>query len=278
MSSPQNPMFDPTPAPPALGSEAPIQNATLPVATSFVENPPWTGWDVALLAVFSFLLIIISLLGVSYTLRRVFYPSLTWIDVVKQPEVIVGGQLVAYVLVFALMYSFIAFFRRQYFFSAIQWNWPPAWGWYVLGGLALSIGLQLFARLLPIPKDLPMDQFFRTPRQAWLLSIFSVTLAPLIEELFFRGFLYPVLARRLGMAASVFLTALAFASIHGAQLTYAWGPVLVIFIVGLALTLVRAIKKSVAASLILHMAYNGTIALAMYIGTDRFHHLERLSQ
>ena len=188
-----------------------------------VENPPWTGWDVALLAVFSFLLIIISLLGVSYTLRRVFYPSLTWIDVVKQPEVIVGGQLVAYILVFALMYAFIAFFRRQHFFSAIQWNWPPAWGWYVLGGLALSIGLQLFARLLPIPKDLPMDQFFRTPRQAWLLSIFSVTLAPLIEELFFRGFLYPVLARRLGMVASVFLTALAFASIHGAQLTYCVG-------------------------------------------------------
>ena len=271
-------MLDPAPNPQPLTPEASPVTASAPVTLSLLENPAWSGWDVLLLAVFSFLLIIISLLVVSYVVHRVAHPAVTWIDAVKFPEVIVGGQLVAYILVLGLMIGLVTLLHHQKFFNAIRWNWPSAWGWYILGGLALSIGLQLFARLLPIPKDLPMDQFFRTARQAWLLSIFSVTLAPLIEELFFRGFLYPVLARRWGMAVGVFLTALAFAFIHGAQLTYAWGPVLVIFLVGLALTLVRAIKKSVAASLILHMAYNGTIAVAMFVGTDQFRHLERLNQ
>ena len=243
-----------------------------------IEDPPWSGWDVTFLAVVSVLLTLITLLVLSYVVRRIAYPALPWLEVLKFPEVIVGGQLIAYVLVFCLMYALVAGVHRQHFFPALRWNWPRGSGWYLLGGLALSVGLQMVARLLPIPKNLPMDQFFRTPRQAWLLCIFSVTLAPLIEELFFRGFLYPVLARRFGMVAGIFLTAVGFASIHGSQLTYAWGPVLIIFTVGLVLTLVRAVTKSVGASILLHMGYNGTIAIAMYVGTDGFRHLERLSQ
>jgi membrane protease YdiL (CAAX protease family) len=54
--------------------------------------------------------------------------------------------------------------------------------------------------------------------------------------------------------------------------------VLVIFIVGLALTIARAVTKSVAASLIMHMAYNATLSVLLFIGTDGFRHLERLNQ
>jgi membrane protease YdiL (CAAX protease family) len=131
---------------------------------------------------------------------------------------------------------------------------------------------------LPIPKDLPIDTFFRTPAEAWALGLLSITLAPLMEELFFRGFLYPVLARGLGLPVAVFLTALGFAALHGSQLMFSWGPVLVIFLVGLVLTLVRAKTNSVAAGVIIHTAYNGTITVAMFAATDGFRHLEKLNQ
>src|ERR1019366_7821133 len=111
-----------------------------------------------------------------------------------------------------------------------------------------------------------------------VLAILSVTLAPLMEELFFRGFLYPVLARRLGLPIAVFLTALGFALLHGAQLMFSWGPVLVIFLVGMIFTIVRARTNSVAAGVLIHMAYNGTIAVAMFAATDGFRHLEKLNQ
>ena len=142
----------------------------------------------------------------------------------------------------------------------------------------LSIVLQILASRLPIPKNLPIDTFFRTPAEAWVLGIFSVTLAPLMEELFFRGFLYPVLARGMGMTPAIFITAFAFALTHGQQLTYSWGPVLVIFLVGVVLTMVRAYKNSVAAGVVVHMAYNGTITVLMFVATDGFRHLDKLNQ
>src|SRR5437868_15145331 len=77
---------------------------------------------------------------------------------------------------------------------------------YELGGVVLAFGLQAVAHFLPMPKELPIDRFFQTPAEAWILSLFGATFAPLIEELFFRGFLYPVLARRLGLFLGVVLT------------------------------------------------------------------------
>jgi hypothetical protein len=167
---------------------------------------------------------------------------------------------------------------RPDFLAAIHWNFPSNVAIYVFAGFALSIGLQGLAHLLPIPKELPIDSFFRTPAEAWALGILSITLAPLMEELFFRGFLYPVLARDIGVSFAIFLTAVAFALLHGAQLGFSWGPVLVIFVVGLVLTIVRARKNSVAAGVLIHMAYNGTITVAMFAATDGFRHLEKLSQ
>jgi len=80
------------------------------------------------------------------------------------------------------------------------------------------------------------------------------------------------------LPVAVFVTALAFALLHGAQLMFAWGPVLVIFLVGTVLTMVRARTNSVAASVLIHMAYNGTIAVAMFVATSGFRHLEKLNQ
>jgi membrane protease YdiL (CAAX protease family) len=95
--------------------------------------------------------------------------------------------------------------------------------------------------------------------------------------LFFRGFLYPVLARRLGVSAGVLLTALPFALIHTPEYK-AWGPVLIIFIVGMVLTLVRAKMKSVAAGFIVHSVYNGVPVIAAVIASHGFQHLEKLAQ
>jgi membrane protease YdiL (CAAX protease family) len=200
-------------------------------------------------------------------------------QIARIPLVAVAGQALAYLFILAYMYVLVTRERRRPdFLSAIHWNWPSNIAGYVLMGFTLSLALQALAHLLPVPKELPIDNFFRTPAEAWALGILSITLAPLMEELFFRGFLYPVLARGIGVPFAIFLTALGFALLHGAQLSFSWGPVLVIFLVGLVLTIVRARKNSVAASVVLHMAYNGTITVAMFAATDGFRHLEKLNQ
>jgi membrane protease YdiL (CAAX protease family) len=222
--------------------------------------------------------LLVGVFAVLLLARWLVYPHAALGEIARLPLVVIAGQSVAYLLVLAYMYILVTRERRRPdFLAAIHWNWPSNIAQYVLAGFALSVALQALAHFLPIPKELPIDSFFRTPAEAWALSILSVTLAPLMEELFFRGFLYPVLARSFGLPIAVFATALAFALLHGAQLMFSWGPVLVIFLVGMVLTVVRARNNSVAAGVLIHMAYNGTITVAMFVATDGFRHLERLS-
>jgi hypothetical protein len=270
VSSPENPLseLDLHPAP-----EEPA-----PVTGVASENPLWSGWDVLQIVFLTIVSIIVFLPVVAAVAQRLLYPKIEFLQVVTYPLVTVVGEGLAYLLVLAFMVSIVKRVPGQDFWRAIRWNWPNNWSAYLLVGMALSFALQGIAHFLPIPKELPMDRFFRTPVEAWTLSLFGVTFAPLLEELFFRGFLYPVLARRLGVAIAVLTTAAGFSLIHAPQLGRAWGPVLIIFMVGLALTITRAVTKSVAASLLMHMAYNGTLSILLFVGTDGFRHLERLNQ
>lgn len=269
MSYVYNPLSEPTPPP---GPELPAPPA--PPA----ENPPWTGWDVFWIALVTLFSIVFCIFCTTWIAQRIFYRQLTLMDVAKFPLVTVAAQLVAYMVVLVFMISIIEGQHRQRFWPAIRWNWPARPWIFLAGGVALSIGLQAFAQLLPMPKELPIDSYFKTAAEAWALSIFGVTMAPLLEELFFRGFLYPVLARRLGLPAAVVLTSAGFGLIHAPQLGKAWGPVLVVSLVGVALTLTRAWTKSVASSLLVHITYNGTLSVLLFVGSDGFRHLERLNQ
>lgn len=231
--------------------------------------------QIVLLALVS-VLVFLSLVAVGA--QRLLYPRTPIVEVMLYPLVAVLAQVFAYLLILGFMLSIVKRDPSQDVRQAIRWNWPKSWASYLFAGVALSFALQGLAHFLPIPKELPMDRFFRTPAEAWALSLFGVTFAPLLEELLFRGFLYPVLARRFGVAIAVLATAAGFGLIHAAQLGWSWGPVLVIFIVGLVFTITRAVTKSVAAPLIMHVAYNSTLSFLLFVGTDGFRHLEKLNQ
>jgi membrane protease YdiL (CAAX protease family) len=243
-----------------------------------IEDPVWSGWDVFWIAMVTIFSVVFFIFVTTFAAQKIFYPRLGIMDVAKFPLVTVAAQLFAYLVVLIFMISVVEGQHGRRFWDAIQWNWPRNPWIFLASGLVLSIGLQGVAHFLPMPKELPIDKFFQTPSEAWVLSIFGVTMAPLMEELFFRGFLYPVLARRLGLPIAVLLTSAGFGLIHAPQLGRAWGPVMVVFLVGVALTLTRAKTKSVASSMLVHIAYNGTLSLLLFAGSDGFRHLEKLNQ
>jgi uncharacterized protein len=249
-----------------------------PVLAPAPPDPVWNGWDVIRLIFLTIAALFVGGFTALLIAHWRLYPHTPLGEIARIPLVMVAGQALAYLLILAYMYVLVTReCGRPDFLNAIHWNWPSNISGYVLLGFTLSLALQGLSHLLPVPKELPIDTFFRTPAEAWALGILSVTLAPLMEELFFRGFLYPVLARGIGIPLAIFLTAVGFALLHGAQLGFSWGPVLLIFLVGLVLTIVRARKNSVAAGVVIHMAYNGTITIAMFAATDGFRHLEKLS-
>src|SRR5437763_16610954 len=112
-----------------------------------------------------------------------------------------------------------------------------------------------------------------------------MTFIPVMEELFFRGFLYPVLARRIGVIVAVVLTSLSFTAIHVPQLadphmplSDSWGAVLIILLIGFALIIIRAKTKSVAAGVLVRTSFNRCTSLLAIVATGVFLHLEPLAR
>ena len=123
-----------------------------------------------------------------------------------------------------------------------------------------------------------MDKYFHDASSAYLMAAFGMTLAPLLEELFFRGLLYPLLRRAFGLDHGRGRDRhAAFAAIHGAQLGYAWAPILSIFVVGVVFTVARARTNSVAASFLMHCGYNFSLFTLLWLASDHFRHLEKVT-
>ena len=242
-----------------------------------VEDPVWTGWDVLLIAGLTLLTLVVVQLLILAGAQRYAYPRLSWGDVAQKPIVALLAEFLAYIAVAIFMVTLVEGKYHVRFWQAIRWNWPRS-EWKLLAiGVVMLFGLNLLERFLPMPKSVPFDQFFARPLDAYLTSVFAISFGPLMEELFFRGFLYPVLARRLGVVWGVILTALPFGLIHAVQYGNAWSAVLVIFIVGVVLTVVRAVTKSVATSFLVHVGYNGTLMLLVALTTDGFRHMPKTS-
>ncbi|HVI11012.1 MAG TPA: CPBP family intramembrane glutamic endopeptidase [Candidatus Binatia bacterium] len=282
MSSLHNPQFEPAdlnregqgPGPLA-GEPAPPQLLPLE-APKTAENPVFSGWDVLQIAGFTMATLFLVQLVVVSAANHFLYPRESWTDVAQKLSLALVSQLITYGLVALFMVLLIRVKYSSAFLSSVRWNWPRSlWPWIGIG-IVLFLGLSLFSRLLPIPQSTPFDQFFKHPRDAYLTSIFAVTLGPLMEELFFRGFLYPVLARRLGLVAGVLITSLLFGLLHMFEYGFAWGIVLIIFLVGVACTVVRAQTKSVAASFLVHAGYNATNMVLIAIATSGFRHMDKL--
>jgi len=243
------------------------------------RDPLWSGWDVLLIALLAIGSLIVAQAAALVIAKMWLFPHTSIPELANQmakmPTLALLSMLASYGMVALYMVRLI---RKRYhanFLPAIRWNFPDHPWRFPLLGVGLMLSLTLLEHVLPMPKDAPFEQFFARPLDAYLTSIFAVTLGPLMEELFFRGFLYPVLVRRMGIAPAVVFTSILFGGLHSMQLGYAWGAVLVIVIVGLVLTIVRQVTGSVAASLLVHVGYNGALMLIAAAQTDGFRHMEK---
>jgi len=290
LASPENPQFDPQPH--AGGEPAsPFQGqgpflapdgglpVSAPAAPQPVEDPVWSGWDVLLIAFLIFVLVSVLQFASAKIAQMLWYPRMTLYQaaqqVEKRPILLIISQIVIYIPVALLMIAMVEGKYHVPFWRAVRWNWPrSAWKLLALGGVLL-LTLSVFESLLPMPKDTPFEHLFDRPLDAYLLAALAITLGPLMEELFFRGLLYPVLARRLGLAWGVLLSALPFALLHLPQYGYAWAAGLVIFVVGIVCGLVRAKTHSVGSSFLVHVGYNGMQMVIAIAFTRGFTHMPK---
>ncbi|HVH88353.1 MAG TPA: CPBP family intramembrane glutamic endopeptidase [Terriglobales bacterium] len=241
------------------------------------EDPPWGLVDVVLIAIFSVIATgLLTAVGFGIVHAIPAWRRYSVGQLAAEPLAVIPPQAVGYLFTLFFMVLVVRRGTAVPFWSAVKWKWPARLLPYFAAGLGLSILIQVGSAFLPIPKTLPIDEFFKTTHAAWILAVFGVLVAPLFEELFFRGFLYPVLYRRTGFFAAMVVNSLLFAFTHEGQLAHAWAPLLVLFVVGMVLTYVRARTQSVANSFLVHSGYNAFLFAMIFVATAGFRHMERL--
>ena len=222
----------------------------------------------------------------------------------QHPGIALASQALAYALLLGISAWFFPRLWERSFLHGIQWNVLAAhrrWYWIVAGGIVLSAASQTALHFLPTPQTTVFDNLLKTQHAAWLLAAFAVLLAPVTEEIAFRGFLLPALASAydwlslertpaglarwenssLHSVSSVIFAAIfssvPFALLHADQLSHAWGPLGVLYGVSVVLSFVRIRTHSVACSALMHATYNFTIFAVIYFSSGGFRHLEKLS-
>ncbi|HEY4009461.1 MAG TPA: CPBP family intramembrane glutamic endopeptidase [Acidobacteriaceae bacterium] len=212
------------------------------------------------------------------------------------------GQGASYLLTLGIAcFTFPKLWERT-FSRGIEWNALAVkrwWYWLIPAAALLSGVAQFSLRFVSEPKNSPLDQILQTTHGAWLMTGFGVLLAPVTEEIAFRGFLLPALAiaydwlalertpaglqkwqsssmhSRAALLFAAIFSSVPFALMHAGQLQHAWGALGILYGVSLVLSFVRIRTNSVAASTLMHATYNLTVFVVLFIGTDGYRHMEK---
>lgn len=223
----------------------------------------------------------------------------------EHPMLQMASLAVTYISTLAIALLVFPVIWHRSFLQGIRWNWYTArvHAPKLVGlGLLLGLMMQVLTYFVTPPKSLPIDQFFATPVDAWVMTFFGILIAPAFEEICFRGFLVPAFAiaydfltlkrtpeaelhwrttTMLSPASLMFsavATSIIFAWMHAQQIAHLWAALVGLFSVSLLLTMVRVRTQSVAASTVVHAAYNSFIFIAVLIQTGGYRHLDRLAR
>ena len=98
------------------------------------------------------------------------------------------------------------------------------------------------------------------PLTTYATLLVAVLVAPVCEEVFFRGFVFPGLLGGMPVGWAIVLSSLIFAVAHADP-----GSFIVLFIIGLALAFLRWRTKSIWPCILLHALNNGVAALAIVL-------------
>lgn len=140
---------------------------------------------------------------------------------------------------------------------------------FIAYGFAVTAILYIITSLFPaFPAEEAQDVGFRAisrQHEYMLAFVTLVILAPIAEEVIFRGYLYGKLRKRVPIYAAALVTSLLFALAHGQ-----WNLAVDTFVLGLFLIGLREITGSIWAGILLHMIKNAIAFYLVFAGTFMF--------
>ena len=184
-----------------------------------------------------------------------------WHLTVTSPPLLLTSNLAIYL---ALLVIFKVVFSRYSAPMLASLGWRMRSGNVLMlaaaGGIALPFVISGIGQLLHTPEvKTAMDEV----PDSIPLALMAVLLAPFFEELFFRGFLQPLLSRTFGVILGVLITGALFGGLHAAEYLFVWQYVVAITLVGVALGFVRVWTNSIVPTTVMHSCFNGLQVIAV---------------
>ncbi|HET7214840.1 MAG TPA: type II CAAX endopeptidase family protein [Terriglobia bacterium] len=257
------------------------------VTSNLAEQPPveinvkplpeqWRIRDLLIFILYGFFSLLAAniLVFVGYAfLKPLFHWDIPLVKLQTNVPFVLALQLIWYLLLFAYIYLFIRLYYKASFLGALKWKSLSAHSTvrYLLCGAGLSLVVMIIPPLLPEKKGFPLEKMFNSPASAYAIAGFAVLVAPFMEELLFRGLLFAFFEKHGGLTFAIISTAILFAGLHIPEYWGAWNNVVMILVVGLTFSIVRGVTHSVTPSFVLHLAYNGTLMLLLFLQTQHFH-------
>ena len=252
-----------------------------PSAASRAKPYGWIGLPVSLVAILivgfalcATILAVAFLLGVlvlgrsEAVLRVTSLRSAAVGDPAAAEFLLLGLSVLLYGAV-ALAVSAAARLRGGHSWQAlVGWHrWPGGGRLKLFGALAGLVLAYGFAANALLSYAYPASQeWVKLPQGAASIVLFGVlatAMAPLTEELVFRGWIYTALRAKLGIAASVLVSSVLFALAHWEK-THLYA--LTVFPVGVALGYIRERAGTITASMALHALFNGVSFVVLCFG------------
>lgn len=169
--------------------------------------------------------------------------------------------LLGYAFWFFGLYWILRLASNESIRDGLAWRLPKTGiGISLFGGPLLAIAISVFGVLLRTPEvENQIRAWLSADRTSLVLTaVFATMLAPLFEEVAFRGFLQPLAIRSAGTFFGIIGTAVPFALIHGPQVHWSWQHLLLLSVAGSCFGWLRFRTGSTVAATIMHSTYNLT--------------------
>ncbi|HKP84160.1 MAG TPA: type II CAAX endopeptidase family protein [Pyrinomonadaceae bacterium] len=173
----------------------------------------------------------------------------------------VVGILPTHLITLAFTWFMVTEGGRRPFWKAIGWEWPGRPSRVTIFSILVALGLYGIALGVTTiwggsktDLDLLIESSMYTRVATALVAVVT---APLVEEVIYRGVLYPAVEKVTGPAFAVAVVSLLFAGVHVWQYRTNIGVILVITALSFTLTIARAVTGKLLPSFIIHLVFNG---------------------
>ena len=153
--------------------------------------------------------------------------------------------------------------KEYSFWKAIRFEWPQNANPVIVTLIcillaAILLGFAYLVTSLYGGSKTDLDLLIESSMYTRVATAFvALATAPLVEEVIYRGVLYPAVEKAAGMGIAIAVISLLFAGVHVLQYKNNISVILMITMLSIVLTVARAVTGSMLPSFIIHLVFNG---------------------